>query len=135
MRSVLLISFLFAMVSCASQQEQKHNPFDPLTLDRLLVVGKTQQGQILKELGSPNIVSKDSKKGEVWTYTRMSYDHGSSHADVGLLALGAVAGMWFLPGISGGSSSSSSSSKSMDLVLSFAEGDLLSDYSIVKTTY
>ncbi len=130
---MLFLSLIF--VSCASSSSDKKNPFDPLTLEKLLVVGKTPQTQVLKELGSPNIVSKSSREGEVWTYTRMSYDSSEVYGDVGLSVIGALASGWFIPSASVGGGNNSSSSNSMDLVLSFDLENTLSDFSILKTKY
>jgi hypothetical protein len=65
----------------------------------------------------------------------MSSSSSDSYGQVGLSALGAVAGLWFLPSASIGGGSATQSSNSMDLVLIFNEKHLLSDYSVVQTKY
>lgn len=135
MRFGFIVFMSFMLIGCAGTKKAEKNPFDALTLEKLLVVGETAQSDIVKELGSPNVVAKSSREGEVWTYTRMSQNSDSSYGDVGLSALTALAGVWFLPSASVGGSSSSQSSESMDLVLTFDEGHVLADYSVVQTKY
>ena len=76
----IICSLLF--ISCAVNNQNEKC----LTLGTVQahVVQGQNQAEILKTLGSPNIITKDSEGREVWTYDRISKE-SSSKGGVGFL--------------------------------------------------
>lgn len=132
-----LVSFLFLLVfvSCSSNPKESKNPFDPITLERVLVKDESEKRDVLRELGSPNIVAKSSDGGETWTYTRQFVETEGGYASVGMGLLTVVGGAWMLPTVRAGGDQSSTRSKSLDLVIDFNESHKLSSYSLVTSQY
>ncbi|SVE34169.1 uncharacterized protein METZ01_LOCUS487023 [marine metagenome] len=111
--------FLF---SCASNNQSENR----LTLGTVQShVSKGQnQTEILKNLGSPNIITKDGQGREVWTYDRISKE-SSSRGGVGFLLFNPAT--WF----GGGATSygkSSSSSKSLTVIITFDDNKNVLDF-------
>jgi outer membrane protein assembly factor BamE (lipoprotein component of BamABCDE complex) len=118
-----LMLAVFVMVGCsASQPKQKSN----LTFGNVkknIVKGKTSQAEVVQLLGSPNIVTKNAKGEEVWTYTRQSYDAESGGFGGGVILFG------------GNKAFSSASTSSFDLILTFNKADVVEDYSVVSSQF
>ncbi len=85
--------------------------------------GETTQLEIVKIFGSPNIISKNKKGLEVWTYSRQSSraKSSSSHGFFGV--------------VGGDSAYSSTSTASFDFIITFDKKDVVVDYSVVSTKY
>lgn len=85
--------------------------------------GKTSQAEIVKIFGSPNIVSKNKKGLEVWTYSRQA-TQSKSGGGFGTL------------GIVGKSSAySNTSTSSFDFIVTFDKNDIVVDYSVVSAKF
>lgn len=84
-----------------------------------LVKGSTTQAEVLKLFGAPNLVSKNKTSQEVWSYNKMSVENKAGSTDF----------------FAGQRASQSSSNRSFDLIITFDENDVISDYSVVSTTY
>ena len=85
--------------------------------------GQTTQAEILQMFGSPNIVTKNKKDLEVWTYSRQS-----SQAESGG-SFGSIL-------IAGGSSAySKTSTESFDFIVTFDKNDTVEDYSVVSSKF
>lgn len=126
MKKVLFVLLGTAMIAagCAStdKPQQKSN-LSMGTVKKTLVKGKTNQADIVQLLGSPNIVTKNSKGEEVWTYSRQSYDTESGGFGGGLILFG------------GNKAFSSGSSNSFDLIITFNKKDIVKDYSVVQSQF
>jgi outer membrane protein assembly factor BamE (lipoprotein component of BamABCDE complex) len=85
--------------------------------------GKTTQSEIVQLLGSPNITTKNKNNQEVWTYSRQSYDSESGGFVGGLILFG------------GNKAFSSQSSSSFDLIITFDNNDVVTDYSVVQSQF
>ena len=122
--SYLTVAALGLVVDCSSSNrpEQKSN----LTygaVKKSIVKGKTNQSEIIHLLGSPNIVTKNSRGEEVWTYSKQSYDSESGGFGGGIILFG------------GSKAFSSSASSSFDLILTFDDRDIVRDYSVVSSQF
>ena len=116
----IICSLLF--IGCAANNQNEKR----LTLGTVQahVVQGQNQAEILKTLGSPNIITKDTEGREVWTYDRISKE-SSSKGGVGLLLFNPVT--WF----GGGATSyrkSSSSSKSLTVIITFDDNKNVLDF-------
>ncbi|HEX6813505.1 MAG TPA: hypothetical protein VF384_17935 [Planctomycetota bacterium] len=88
----LVTSVLFLLVACAAPPPEDE-PGDRLTLGKVqgeIKVGMSGAG-VLEVLGSPNIISTDDKRCEVWVYDKVSTERmNASTSQYGtLLILGA----------------------------------------------
>ncbi|MEO0203131.1 MAG: hypothetical protein ABIL37_05380 [candidate division WOR-3 bacterium] len=92
-----VIIFLIPIVSCAmfSQSENRTNynekEITPAIIKKEIRVGLSG-AEVIQALGSPNIITRDSKGREVWVYDRMSAEiETKSDAKYGtILILGFV---------------------------------------------
>lgn len=118
----LCLGLIFT-VGCQTKQPTQKSNLSMGTVKKNIVKGKTNQAEIMQLLGSPNLTTKNSKGGEVWTYTRQSYDSESGGFGGGLILFG------------GNKAFSSSSSNSFDLILTFNDKDVVEDYSVIQSAY
>ncbi len=106
-----------------------------------LTVGSVQSGirvgmsaaQVLETLGSPNIVSTDEDRREVWVYDRISTDRVYSDSSIGVLG-GAGGASGGAGGGAGGlfgakSGASSSSQRTLTVVVRFDDIGAVRDFS------
>jgi hypothetical protein len=123
-KSVIVCLFLVCtgIVLCldseAGQAYQKSN----LTFGMIkknIIKGETTQDEITKLFGAPNIMTKNKSGEEVWTYDKISVS--SSDVNAKLLVVGG--------------SASSTSSKSMILVITFGEKDIVKDYAVMAQEF
>lgn len=123
-KSVIVCLFLVCIgaVLCldseAGQTYQKSN----LTFGMIkknIIKGETTQEEITKLFGAPNIMTKNKSGEEVWTYDKISVS--SSDVNANLLVIGG--------------SASSTSSKSMILVITFGEKDIVKDYAVMAQEF
>lgn len=143
----VIITFTMIMFSCIPPEpiiievpvEQK----DKLTLGKVQSQVKKgmNQTEILEVLGSPNIATKNSSGGEVWTYDRIGTSQSSSNnasATYGQAQLGR--GFWnFLFGGTTNSVQSNSDrnteSKSLTVIITFDKNQLVSDFTYQSLKY
>lgn len=84
-----------------------------------IIKGSTSQDEILKIFGSPNIISKNKSNLEVWSYNKMSVENKAGSTDF----------------FSGQRASQSTNSKSFDLIITFDDKDIVTDYSVISTSF
>jgi hypothetical protein len=88
---------------------------------------------VLSALGSPNIVSTDKNRQEVWVYDRVSTETVYSNSGTGLLSLiGASAGSaagGVLPSHEQNAGATRRSQKTLTIIIKFDENELVRDYS------
>ena len=89
-------------------------------------------GEVATLIGSPNIVSTDEDRNEVWVYDKLATDVAYSNSETGILGLifGPVMGAG---GVAGGSAKSSSgaastSQRTLTIVINFDSDDRVSDF-------
>ena len=89
-----------------------------------IVKGQTTQAEILQLFGAPNITTKNKDQREVWNYHKISYEaFGAGKDDIYFLFQG------------GSRAISSTTSRSFDLIITFDENDVVSDYSVVSAQF
>jgi hypothetical protein len=132
---ILSCFVLVIMIGCSSNPKGSKNPFDPITLERVLIKDESEMRDVLRELGAPNIIAKSSDGGETWTYSKQFVETEGGYASVGLGLLTMVGGSWMLPGVRVGGDQSSTRSKSLDLVIDFNPAHKLSHYSLVSSQF
>ena len=128
-RLVLIAAFL-GMAGCTGAQH--YNP----QADEQLTVGAVQKeirigmagGQVAEILGSPNIVSTDEDRNEVWIYDKISTQYVRADAKAGILAIGGGSDVVGGVGASGSQSSGASSQRTLTVVIKFDENSLVRDF-------
>ncbi|TDS17464.1 hypothetical protein [Sphingobacterium paludis] len=84
-----------------------------------IIERETTQEEIIKLFGSPNLISKNKANREVWSYNKMAVENRSGSTTF----------------FAGRRASQSTSSTTFDLIITFDKDDIVSNYSVVSTTY
>ena len=100
-----------------------------------ITVGKVQReirigmpsSQVIEALGSPNIVSTDENRLEVWVYDKMATDVSYSNSD---------GGVWLILGAVGGSSGAASKTqRTLTIVVKFDEDGKVRDFAYHSSSF
>ena len=130
MYRIILIAVFLGMAGCTGAQH--YNP----QADEQLTVGAVQKeirigmagGQVAEILGSPNIVSTDENRNEVWIYDKISTQYVRADAQAGILAIGGGSDVIGGGGASGSQSSGATSQRTLTVVIKFDEDGLVRDF-------
>ena len=82
--------------------------------------GKTNQTEILQLFGAPNLITKNKSDKEVWSYNRMSSIEKGGYT---------YFATW------NGRASLSSSTQSFDLIITFDNNEIVTDYSVISSSF
>lgn len=139
-KSTVLLGLLTAslLAGCQTAAFHKADVQDD-SADRM-TVGKVQKeirvgmsgAEVAQTLGSPNIVSTDEERREVWIYDKIATDraYSSSSGGVNALILGFGGGAAGGVGGGGGSSAgaSSTSQRTLTVIIKFDKGGKVRDF-------
>ena len=120
---VACVTTLLMITSCATTQAPQKSNLTPGVVSTAIKKGLTTKAEIVKLIGSPNIITKNKAGEEVWTYSRQSFDSESGGFGGGLLLF------------SGAKAFSSASSNSFDLIITFDGQDRVKDYSVISSQF
>lgn len=139
---LVVISFAWLTQSCMSAQEHRRAVQDD-SADRV-TVGTVQReirvgmsgSEVAKVLGSPNIVTTDEQRREVWIYDKISTNRvvSASSGGVSTLILGGtlvgdgLAGAGVGGGASRAAGASSTSQKTLTIIIKYDEKKLVRDF-------
>lgn len=135
---------VFAVAGCMNAEDHKNAVRD--NSDKL-TVGKVQRqisvgmpgSSVVQVLGSPNIVTTDEQRREVWVYDKISTDTAYSTSSGGVMSLilggGSDAG-----GLLGGSYNTNSGARSqtqktLTVIIKFDEKHLVRDFSYNSSSF
>lgn len=139
---LILLSFILlsGCMTAAQHSQSLHS-----TQEREMTVGIVQkeisvgmsQADVATALGSPNIVTRDSKGKETWIYDKIATEASYSKSSGGLgggVGAGGVAGTTLILGMLGGSYSqeagaSSTTQKTLTVIIKFGEENLVESFS------
>lgn len=137
-QTILLLCTALALGACSSASYHRAQVQDDST-DRM-TVGKVQReirvgmsgAEVAQVLGSPNIVSTDEERREVWIYDKIATDQAYSTSRGGINALvlgigGDVAGGGGI-GASGSSGAASTSQRTLTVIIKFDTGGKVRDF-------
>jgi outer membrane protein assembly factor BamE (lipoprotein component of BamABCDE complex) len=143
--SILILLCAGCMSAAEHRQSVRSDDADRLT------VGKVQReirvgmpsAQVVEALGSPNVVTTDEKRREVWVYDKIATEHAYSTSSGGVSALilaGFVgssggAGGGILPGFSGGAGASSTTQRTLTIIIKFDEDNKVRDFAYRQSTF
>ena len=130
-KSALVLSAWLALLlgSCAGSPPKEPAPEDRLTVGK--VQGEIKVGQsgadVVRILGSPNIVTTDEKHREVWVYDKISTEHTeASRSSYGTL---------ILIGGSAHDAQSSTRQRTLTVIIRFDEQKLVRDFDYNYTQF
>lgn len=133
-----VFTLLVLLTGCQSAAYHKGQVRDNST-DRM-TVGNVQKevkvgmsgADVAQVLGSPNIVSTDDERREVWVYDKISTDtaYSSSNSGVNSLILGLASGITGSVGAGGNSASgaNSTSQKTLTVIIKFDKAGKVRDF-------
>lgn len=145
----LLLLVVALLPGCASASEHRRAVSDD-TGDRI-TVGKVQReikvgmssAQVIEVLGSPNVVSTDEERREVWVYDKISTLNVLS-SSANSLSLGILGGGGGSDGVVGGglgagggaaSGASSTSQRTLTIVIKFDKDGKVRDFAYHNTSF
>jgi len=121
-RYFLIVNLLF-LAGCASasyqRQQVQNDTGDRVTVgtvQRKITVGMTST-EVAEALGSPNVVSTDEERREVWIYDKIATDVVYSKSDAGIKFLTV-----------GSSGAKSTSQRTLTVVIKFAHDGKVRDF-------
>lgn len=132
-----VICVLATGCTSAAQHQQDVNSYDEEQLTVAAVQRSIREGmsgaEVLASLGSPNIISTDKDRNEVWVYDRVGTEYVHSESGVGLISLvgaasSSVAG-GAIPTYNQKSGASRRSQRTLTIIVRFDENKLVRDYS------
>ncbi len=148
-QAIVLLSLLLIFFGCttAAEHRQEVRADDK---DRLSV-GKVQReirvgmsgAEVVEALGSPNIVTTDEQRREVWVYDKIATEHAYSTSSGGVSALilagfisGNVgAGGGILPSYSKSAGASSTSQRTLTVVIKYDENGKVRDFAYRQSSF
>ena len=126
---ILLLCLVGCSTAISHRQQVQDDKGDRLT------VGKVQRevrigmasSQVIEALGSPNIVSTDENRLEVWVYDKMASDVSYSNND---------GGVWLILGSVGGSSGAASTTqRTLTIVVKFDADKKVRDFAYHSSSF
>lgn len=128
-KSLSLLCALFLLGGCRGAPPKEAEPADQLTLGK--VQGEIKVGlpsaRVVEVLGSPNIITTDEQRREVWVYDKIS----TEHMNAGTSAYGTL----LLFGGRTDESRSSSRQRTLTIVIKFDEEKKVRDFAYNYTQF
>ncbi|UCG34902.1 MAG: hypothetical protein JSW17_05265 [Candidatus Omnitrophota bacterium] len=120
---LLMVIFIFGCSSAGSHLRSVQSGVgDRITVGKVqreITIGMTA-GEVVEVLGSPNIVSTDENRREVWIYDKIATDVSYSASEGGLTLL--------LLGVGGASRAASKSQRTLTVIIKFDENNMVRDF-------
>jgi outer membrane protein assembly factor BamE (lipoprotein component of BamABCDE complex) len=139
-KKILIVVMATALLLSGCMTAGQHRQSVQDGSDDRMTVGKVQRevrvgmsgAEVAQVLGSPNIVSTDEQRREVWIYDKISTDTAYSTSSGGVSALilgwgGSIAG-GAAPGYSQGSGAASKSQRTLTVIIKFDEDKKVRDF-------
>ena len=137
-RSILIGALCLTLAGCitASQHQEDLSNAEEERLTLAAVQRNVHVGMsgaaVLESLGSPNIVSTDEERREVWVYDRIGTEYVHSESGTGLVSLvggasgGAVGGV--LPTFNQNSGANRRSQRTLTIIVRFDDTQRVRDF-------
>lgn len=131
----LLISLIASLllVGCAAKQ----NNMDRISIakvQREIKVGMTS-AEVVQVLGSPNMVSTDEARREVWVYDKVATDVSTRSGGIGLGGGALIGNGLGFGSMSSSSGSSSSNQRTLTIAVKFDENSRVRDFSYHTSSF
>ena len=126
---ICLLSCALFISSCASTQKSADPATDNISVGKVqreIKIGMTS-AEVVEVLGSPNIVTTDEQRREVWVYDKMStqIDSSSSSKGIWLVVVGA----------SSDKSKQSTSQRTLTIIIKFDNDGKVRDFSYRTSSF
>jgi outer membrane protein assembly factor BamE (lipoprotein component of BamABCDE complex) len=143
---IFTVSIFFGCTSAAQhRQAVQDDSADRITVGKVqreIRVGMTN-AQVVEVLGSPNMVTTDDKRREVWVYDKVATEnvYSTSSGGISALILGGVAGGDAVGGAAVGGSSrssagaSSTTQRTLTIVIKFDEESKVRDFAYRQSSF
>jgi outer membrane protein assembly factor BamE (lipoprotein component of BamABCDE complex) len=148
-RNILPYLIILLFSGCMSPGEHRQavrgEETDQLTVGKVqreIRVGMTS-AEVIEALGSPNIVSTDENRYEVWVYDKIATEHVYSTTSGGVSALilagfvggDGAGGAGLLPGFSKSAGASSTMQRTLTIIIKFDEENKVRDFAYRQSTF
>ncbi len=134
MKNIIVVSLVVLLLSGCSTAASQRKDVQSDAGDRI-TVGKVQReirvgmpsSQVIEVLGSPNIVSTDENRLEVWVYDKFATDVSYSNSG---------GGVWLvIAGVSGSSGAASSTQRTLTIVVKFDADKKVRDFAYHSSSF
>ncbi|QBY05759.1 hypothetical protein E2K93_15935 [Thalassotalea sp. HSM 43] len=146
---IVVIALLCSVSGCMSASEHKNDVDEAVNGNNAnkLTVGVVQKeiklgmagADVAAILGSPNIVSTDKERNEVWVYDKIATEFAYSNSSGGISTLILGFGSEVLAGGGGGynknAGAASRTSKTLTIIIRFDEGNFVNDFAYHSSTF
>jgi outer membrane protein assembly factor BamE (lipoprotein component of BamABCDE complex) len=142
---LIIVIFSGCMSAAEHRQAVQDEKTDQLTVGKVqreIRVGMTS-ADVIEVLGSPNIVSTDEKRREVWVYDKIATEHVYSTTSGGVSVLilagfiggDAGGGGGILPSFLKSSGASSTTQRTLTIIIKFDEENKVRDFAYRQSTF
>lgn len=142
---LIILLFLGCMSAAEHRQSVSSDEADRITVGKVqreIRVGMTS-ADVVEALGSPNIVTTDEKRREVWVYDKIATEHAYSTTSGGVSALilagfvggDAAGGGGVLPGFSKSTGASSTTQRTLTIIIKYDEENKVRDFAYRQSTF
>ena len=130
-KSILILITLTLFAGCASKkkEEGKVKNFSKVEIEKYVIAKKSNKADVIKALGSPEMVNSLSDKTEQWVYSKSAANWGRQSGGIGAGALGFLSSSIIGFNVAGSASESSLSTKMKTLEINFDKKGIVKDYS------
>lgn len=143
--ALMLLGLAGCMTAGQHQQAVQDNTKDRITVGKVqreIKVGMSS-AQVIEVLGSPNVVSSDEQRREVWVYDKIATQHVYSTSSGGVQALilggtasgGAAIGGGGGAGFQQGTGAVSTSQRTLTIVIKFDKGNRVRDFAYRQSSF
>jgi outer membrane protein assembly factor BamE (lipoprotein component of BamABCDE complex) len=142
MRKHLFLTLLMLLLTGCMTAPEHRAAVEGDAADRL-TVGKVQReirvgmsgAEVVKVLGTPNIVSTDEERREVWVYDRVSTTSVYSESRAGVLALILGGDGGALGGAGGSAGARSTTQRTLTIIIKFNKDASVRDFAYHATQF
>lgn len=145
-KGIAALAVPFVLVGCQTAGQHMADVQSGMT-GQNLSVGKVQReirigmtsAEVAETLGSPNIVTTDEQRREVWIYDKIATDRAYSASSGGVSALflgggGGVGGLG-AAGASSGAGASSTSQRTLTVIIKFGSDQRVRDFAYHQSKF
>jgi putative NADH-flavin reductase len=148
---ILSATVLIGLTGCQTASQRSAEVTQAVRSESNLSVASVQakieegmsSAEVIEALGTPNIITTDRERREVWTYDKVATETVSASSSGGTKALllgGIGGGTGALAGGIGGSQSSSAtasrrSDRTLTIIIKFSDTNLVRDFAYRYTTF